>query len=109
MRTFAEVKGDLATQLKKLRVSEMMQQAADKAQAALQKDPAHPEKVAAELNMQLSRVEFTPGTAVTELGPSPDFEQAVSSLKKGEASQPVTVGMSSTMVAPRRRVASTST
>lgn len=92
VRTFAEVKSDLATQLKKLRVSEMMQQAADKAQAALQKDPAHPEKVAAELNMQLSRVEYTPGVAAPDLGPSPDFDQAVSSLKKGEASQPVTVG-----------------
>ena len=91
VRTFAEVKSDIAAQWKKLRVGEMMQQAADKAQAALQKDPAHPEKVAAELNMQLSRVEYTPGT-VTDLGPSPDFDQAVSGLKKGEASQPVTVG-----------------
>src|SRR5205085_6555499 len=92
VRTFAEVKGDIAAQWKKLRVSDLMQQAADKAQSALQKDPAHPEKVAAELNMQLSRVEYTPGTTVTELGPSPDFDQAVSGLKKGEASQPVTVG-----------------
>ena len=91
VRTFAEVKSDIAAQWKKLRVGEMMQQAADKAQAALQKDPAHPEKVAAELNMQLSRVEYTPGT-VTDLGPSPDFDQAVSGLKKGEASQPVTAG-----------------
>ena len=39
VRTFAEVKGELAAQCKKQRVNDMMQQASDKAQAALQKDP----------------------------------------------------------------------
>jgi peptidyl-prolyl cis-trans isomerase D len=90
VRTFAEVKGELAAQWKKQRVNDLVQQASDKAQAALQKDPAHPEKVAADYNMQVVRVDgYTAGTPVPELGPNADFEQAVAPLKKGEVSQAV--------------------
>ena len=93
MRTFAEVKGDLATQYKKQRASELMQQASDRAQAALQKDPQHPEKVAAELNMQLVKVPQLHDRAARSATclRTRDFDQAVASLKKGEVSQPVTV------------------
>ncbi|HEY1493285.1 MAG TPA: peptidyl-prolyl cis-trans isomerase [Candidatus Solibacter sp.] len=92
MRTFAEVKGDLATQYKKQRTSELLQQASDRAQAALQKDPQHPEKVAAELNMQLVKApNYTTGGPIGDMPPNADFDTAVASLKKGEASQPVTV------------------
>ena len=93
VRTFAEVKGELGAQWKKQRASDLMQQASDKAQAALQKDPAHPDKVAADFNMQVVRVEnYLSGTTVAELGASADFDQAVATLKKGEVSQPVTAG-----------------
>ena len=93
VRTFAEVKGELAAQWKKQRVNDLMQQASDKAQAALQKDPAHPEKVAADYNMQVVRVDnYAAGTPVPELGPSADFDQAVAALKKGEVSQAVSAG-----------------
>src|ERR1022692_2849366 len=53
LKPFDEVKGDLASQFKKERASDMMQKISDKAQALLQKDPLHPEKVAADLNMDL--------------------------------------------------------
>ena len=90
VRTFAEVKGELAVQAKKQRVNDLMQLASDKAQSALQKDPTHPEKVAADYNMQVVRVDnYSPGTPVPELGPSADFDQAVAALKKGEVSQAV--------------------
>jgi peptidyl-prolyl cis-trans isomerase D len=90
VRTFAEVKNELAVQWKKQRVNDLMQLASDKAPSALQKDPAHPEQVAAEYNMQVVRVDnFLAGTAVPELGPMPDFDQAVTPLKKGEVSQAV--------------------
>ena len=93
VRTFAEVKGELAAQWKKQRASDLMQQASDKAQSALQKDPAHAEKVAADFNMQVVRVEnYGAGTTVPELGASADFDQSVATLKKGEVSQPVTAG-----------------
>jgi peptidyl-prolyl cis-trans isomerase D len=91
LRTFAEVKGDLTSEWKKQRVNDLMQQASDKAQAALVKDPMHPEKIAADFNMQLVHAIYTPGQPIPELGPSPDFEQAVSSLQKGQVSQPVAV------------------
>jgi peptidyl-prolyl cis-trans isomerase D len=93
VRSFAEVKPELAAQWKKQRVNDLMQLASDKAQAALQKDPSHPEKVAADFNMQVVRVDnYVPGAPVTELGPSADFDSSVATLKKGEVSQPVTAG-----------------
>ena len=92
IRPFAEVKTELAAQAKKQRVNDLMQLAADKAQSALQKDPTHPEAVAAAYNMQVVPVTgYTAATTVPEVGPSPDFEAAVVSLKKGEVSQAVTV------------------
>ena len=93
VRTFGEVKGEIAAQWKKQRANDLMTQASDKAQSALQKDPTHPEKVAADFNMQALRVEnYAAGTPVPELGPSADFDQSVATLKKGEVSQPVTAG-----------------
>jgi peptidyl-prolyl cis-trans isomerase D len=90
LRTFPEVKAEIAAQWKKQRVNDMMQQASDKAQAALAKDPLHPDKVAADFNMQVVRVDdYTPGQTIKELGASPDFDQSVAPLKKGEVSQPV--------------------
>jgi hypothetical protein len=88
LRPFEEAKGELAAQWKKQHANDAMNQISDKAQAALQKDPAHPEKVAADLNMQLVRVDgHAAGQTIKEIGPSPDFDQAVAALKKGEASQ----------------------
>jgi peptidyl-prolyl cis-trans isomerase D len=93
LRSFAEVKGELAQQWKKQRATELMQQIAEKVPAALRKDPAHPEKVAADYSLQLIRVDnFAPGGAVGELGPSGEFDSAVANLKRGEVSQAVTSG-----------------
>jgi peptidyl-prolyl cis-trans isomerase D len=88
LRPFEEAKSELAAQWKKQSVNDAMNKISDTAQAVLQKDPAHPEKVAAGLNMQLVRVDgFAAGQTVKEIGPIPDFDQAVAALKKGEASQ----------------------
>jgi peptidyl-prolyl cis-trans isomerase D len=89
LRTFAEVKQDLLAEARKQKVSDLMQAASDKAQAALTKDPTHPEKVAADFNMQIVHAVYSPGTVIPEVGPSPDFDQSVSSLKKGQVSAPV--------------------
>ncbi len=90
IKPFEEVKGDLAAQWKKQRVAETMQQISDKAQGMLQKDPTHPEAVAGALGMQLVRADnVEPGKPIPAIGPSPDFEQAISALKKNEVSQPV--------------------
>ncbi|MBS1859991.1 MAG: peptidylprolyl isomerase, partial [Acidobacteria bacterium] len=77
LRPFSEVKGDLATEWKKERVNDVLQRAGDQAAAALKKDPANPDKVAAEFSMQLVKVDGYTGGDIPELGPSPDFTQAV--------------------------------
>ncbi|SPE43124.1 PpiC-type peptidyl-prolyl cis-trans isomerase [Candidatus Sulfopaludibacter sp. SbA3] len=90
LKTFEEAKSDLATQWKNQRVSGLMQQISDKAQADLQKDPAHPEKVAAQYNMQIVHADdFTGEGAVPEIGVNADFNQSIAGLKPGEVSQPV--------------------
>ena len=88
LQPFEEAKAPLIVQAKKQLVNDAMNRISDTGQAALQKDPAHPETVAAGLNMQLVRVDgFAAGQPIKEVGASPDFEQAVAALKKGEASQ----------------------
>jgi peptidyl-prolyl cis-trans isomerase D len=90
LKPYDEVKGELAAQWKRQHVSDLMQQISDKAQQVLQKDPTHPETAAAELHMQLVRADgYEPGKPVPDVGPSPDFDTAVSTLKKDEVSQPV--------------------
>ncbi len=92
LKTFAEVKGDLAAQAKKQRVTDMMQQMADKASATLKKDPTHPDKVAADLGMQFVEADHvTSGKPFPEIGTSTDFEQALTGLKKGDVSAPVAI------------------
>jgi len=87
LRTFEEAKSDLTSKWKKQRVNDIMQSIADKAEAALQKDPSHPEKVAAPFDMQVMAVEgYEPGATVPLVGAVPDFDSAVSGLKPGEAS-----------------------
>lgn len=90
VQTLAEVKTDLAAQITKQRASEMMDQVTSRAQSELQKDPAHPEKVAAALNMLLIPVNnVAPGDPMPEIGVSKPFEESITGLKKGEVSQPV--------------------
>jgi peptidyl-prolyl cis-trans isomerase D len=90
LRPFEEVKAEIAAQIKKQRVAGQMQQIADQAQTALQKDPTHPEKVAADLKMQLVRADgLEAGKPVPEIGTAADFDQAIAPLKKGEVSAAV--------------------
>ena len=90
LKPFEEVKDEMAAQIKKQRANDQMQQIADKAQTELRKDPLHPEKVAAQLNMQLVKADgLAPGQPVPEIGSSTDFDQSIATLKKGEVSQPV--------------------
>jgi parvulin-like peptidyl-prolyl isomerase len=90
LRPFEEVKGEIAQKLKQQKVANLMQQISDKAQLELQRDPAHPEKVAAEYDMQIVKAPgYESGKAAPEIGVNNDFDQSVSGLKKGEVSQPV--------------------
>jgi peptidyl-prolyl cis-trans isomerase D len=90
LKPFEEVKGELASQWKKQRAADMVQQMSDRAQTMLQKDPTHPEKVAEELHMQLVQANgVEAGKPIPEVGTNADFEQALAGLKKGDVSQPV--------------------
>jgi peptidyl-prolyl cis-trans isomerase D len=100
LKPFAEVKPDLTTQWKQQRVNEIMQKISDKAQAALQKDPDHPDAVAAALGMQVVHADnVAPGQAVPEVGTSTDFDQAIANLKKGDVSQAVSPGANKLVIA----------
>jgi peptidyl-prolyl cis-trans isomerase D len=109
LRPFEEARSELLAAAKKQGVNDVMSKISDMAQTALQKDPAHPEKVAADLNMQLVRVDaYTAGQTIKEVGASPDFDQSVLALKKGEASQllalpdnKVALALVTDVVAPR--------
>jgi peptidyl-prolyl cis-trans isomerase D len=90
LKLFNDVKPQLATEYRKQRVNDLMQQQSDKVQAALTKDPLNPEKVAAGLGVQyVKAANVGPGDPLPEVGVNKEFEDAVSSLKKGEVSQPV--------------------
>jgi peptidyl-prolyl cis-trans isomerase D len=90
--SFDEVKAKLTDQWKKQRVNDILENISDKAQAALQKDPMHPERVAADFNMQMVKADGVgPGQAYPEIGVNNDFDQSVAGLKVGEASQPVSL------------------
>ena len=100
LKPFPEVKDDLAKQWKQQRVNAMMQKISDNVEAALQKDPAHPDKVAADLGMEVVHADgVAPGQVVPEVGASPDFDHAIASLKVGEVSQPVSPAANKVVVA----------
>src|SRR5450755_397803 len=90
LKLFNDVKPQLAADFRKQRASDTMQQLADKVQAALTKDPQHPEKVAADMGAQyVKAANVGPGDPLPEVGVNKEFEDSISSLKKGDVSQPV--------------------
>ena len=90
LQPFDQVKAQLATQWKNAQVNQIMQQISDQAQAALQKDPTHPEKVAAQFHMEVVKADgYSAGKPVPEIGTNADFDQSVTGLQVGQVSQPV--------------------
>ncbi len=73
-QTFDEVKAQLADQWKKAHVADAMQKISDQAQTMLQKDPNHPEKVAAALNMEVVHADnVEPGKPIPGCGRQSGF------------------------------------
>ncbi len=90
LRSFDEAKPEIAAAYRKQRLNDVMQKAADKAQADLRRDPAHPEKAAADVGQPLQHVDnVTPGDPLPMLGVSKEFDQAIAALGKNEVSQPI--------------------
>ena len=100
LKPFSEVKDEIAKQWKQQRVNDIMQKISDQAQQALTKDPDHPDKVAADLGMEVFHADgVVPGQPVPGVGTSADFDQAITGLKKGEVSQPVSPAANKLVVA----------
>ncbi len=99
-KPFAEVKDQLMKDWKQVRISNALQQISDKAGMALQKDPTHPEKVAADFGMDVVHAEgVAPGQPVPGVGMSADFDQAIAGLKQGEVSPVVSPGPNKLVIA----------
>ncbi len=92
VKPFAEVKDTLAAEYQKRKASEVMQQVADRATTQLKKDPKHPEKAAAESNGELVIADNVKSSdPFPQIGMVPELQNAVSSLKVGEVSSPVSI------------------
>src|SRR5262249_46545381 len=89
LRTFDEVRAELVGEISKQRVSQMMQDLTDRAEAGLRKDP--PEKVAKDLGLAppIMVQDVAPGDPLPEIGVNKDFDQSLAGLKKGDVSQAV--------------------
>ena len=87
---FEEAKPVLVGQIRNQKVNELLQKDEDKAVAALRKDPAHPEKAAADARAQLFNVaSYAPGDPIPGMGVNKDVDAALATLKKGQVSLPV--------------------
>ena len=92
VKPFAEVKDALATEYKTRKAGEMMQQLSDRAATDLKKDPAHPEKAAADVNGELIKADnVKPGDPLPQIGVNQDLQNAILSLKQGGVGAPVTI------------------
>jgi peptidyl-prolyl cis-trans isomerase D len=92
LQQFNDVKAKLAVEYQKQRANELLSQLADKAQAALTKDPLHPDKVAATLGVQyIAADNIGAGEPIPGVGVNKELDESVSSLKKGEVSPAVSM------------------
>jgi peptidyl-prolyl cis-trans isomerase D len=92
VKPFDEVKAALADELKQQGVTDRVQQTADKVHDALVKSPGSADAIAKQFNVDLVNVsKATNGEAIPTLGVSPEIDGAVSSLKKDDVSQILTL------------------
>lgn len=92
LKTFEEVKNDLAAEYKKQQVNQRMQSLSDNVEAALKKNPLHPEQVAAALGVEFVQADKVgSGDSIPAVGDSKEFQDSTTGLSKGEVSQPVLI------------------
>jgi len=90
VKPFDEVKENLTEELKKQTVNEKMQQMADEAHAALVKAPGSAAEVAKQFGLELIAANgLAAGEPVPGLGPAPEIDGAVLTMKPNEVSAPV--------------------
>lgn len=92
LRSFEEVKDQLAAELRSEMVRTRFQDTADRARSELVRDPQGAERIAASLGLQLVRVEKVGSEdPLPEIGSSPELQQAVSLLRRNEVTPVVQI------------------
>ena len=100
LQPFDEVKGQLAAEMKKQLVFDKMQNLSDQARAALAKEPAAAERIASQLGVQYIKADKVgAGQPLPQIGPSPELQDALSSLRAGEVTPVVQVAPTKLAVA----------
>jgi peptidyl-prolyl cis-trans isomerase D len=93
LKTFDEVKDQLATELRREAVQNRMQQLIEDARTELAKNPNGAAEIANRLGLIYSHGEKVSGTdSLPELGSMPELESAVAGVKAGQVSQVFQVG-----------------
>ena len=88
VKPFEEVKAGLASDLKKEQVTDKMQTIGDQTHAALEKSPGSAAEVAKQFGADLVTVtNSSAGEAIPSLGVSPEIDNALAGMKKGDVSQ----------------------
>lgn len=85
VKPFEEVKGDLATEVKKQRITEKMQTTADQVHDALAKSPGTAAEIAQKFGVELATVtNSAAGSPVPTLGAVPEIDNALAQMKAND-------------------------
>ena len=88
VKPFEEVKGELASEIKRQAVIEKVQTSADQIREQLVKSPQQAADIARKFDAQLVEVDKAgPGDPIPEIGVNQDFAEAVQALRKGQVTQ----------------------
>jgi peptidyl-prolyl cis-trans isomerase D len=105
LQPFAEAKAQLEPEVRRDRVSQEMDRLANEVQEALRRDPAQAQQIAQKFNVRLVDAPAAgSGDPLPEIGVNPDFEAAISGLRKGEVSAPFQAPGNKTVIAVVKEV-----
>lgn len=100
VKPFEEVKADLASELKKQRITEQVQKTADNIHDALAKSPGSAAEIAKKFGVDLVTVtDTTPGSPVPTLGSVPEIDNALAAIKPNEVTPVLTLPANRLVVA----------
>ncbi|HEU0122520.1 MAG TPA: peptidylprolyl isomerase [Bryobacteraceae bacterium] len=93
VKSFDEVKDELAAELRRQQLQSRMEAAAEQARAELLKAPANAAAIAAKYNLNIYSVqEARSNDPLQEIGAAPDFTSAIFSLQPGGVTNAIVVG-----------------
>jgi peptidyl-prolyl cis-trans isomerase D len=100
VKPFEEVKGDLAAELKKQRITDQMQKTADGVHDALVKSPGSAAEIAKRFGVDVATVtNSTAGSPVPTLGSVPEIDNALAQMKPNDVTPVLTLPANRMVVA----------